>query len=196
MSSDTGSFEERVNNFVVDLYEIGGLKFGDFKMKVGINSPVYLDLRVLASHPKILETLALLLWEFAGPLVERDHICGVPYNALPIATIIAAKHNIPMLIRRKEAKNYGTKKLIEGQFTEGQTCVIIEDVVTSGSSILETVQDLENEGLKVTAAVVIVDRGQGGKKNLADQGLTVHNLLTLSKVSTCYLDMPQNSLLI
>ncbi|XP_071443411.1 uridine 5'-monophosphate synthase [Hetaerina americana] len=176
------SLEQKLNNLVIDLYKIGALKFGDFKMKVGINSPVYVDLRVLVSHPKVLETLSLLLWEYAEPHVKGDHLCGVPYNALSITTIISVHHNIPMLIRRKEAKKYGTKKLIEGVFQEGDKCIIIEDIVTSGSSIMETVKDLENVGLKVSGAVVIVDRGQGGMKNLADNGINAHSMLTLTKM--------------
>lgn len=87
-----------------------------------------------------------------------------------------------MLLRRKEAKDYGTSKMIEGKFNQGDTCIIVEDVVTSGSSILETVRDLEREGLKVTTAVVTVDRQQGGVKNLADRGIKMRSLTSLTQI--------------
>ena len=79
--------------------------------------------------------------------IEYKHICGVPYTALPIATLLSIKQQKPMLIRRKEAKAYGTKKLIEGKYSAGDSCLIIEDIITSGSSILETVSDLRADGI-------------------------------------------------
>lgn len=85
-----------------------------------------------------------------------------------------------MLVRRKEAKAYGTKKLVEGIFSAGDTCLIVEDVVTSGSSILDTVKDLQREGIVITDAVVVVDREQGGVANIAKHSVRMHSLFTLS----------------
>ncbi|XP_055609028.1 uridine 5'-monophosphate synthase-like [Uranotaenia lowii] len=172
------------------LFEINAFKFGDFKMKVGINSPVYFDLRVIVSYPDVMETVAELLTEFIRKtkVDTGAHLCGVPYTALPVATLISIKANKPMLIRRKEAKTYGTKKLIEGKFNAGDKCLIIEDVVTSGSSILDTVNDLRAEGLVVTDAIVVVDREQGGVQNTEEQGVRMHSLFTLSFLLNVLLD--------
>lgn len=113
---------------------------------------------------------------------DLTHICGVPYTALPIATAISLDSKIPMLMRRKEAKSYGTKKMIEGIYKMGDTPIIIEDIITSGSSILEVVKDLKNEGLNVTTALVVLDREQGGRKNLENAGITVKSLFTITQL--------------
>jgi uridine monophosphate synthetase len=86
----------------------------------------------------------------------------------------------PMLIRRKEAKGYGTKKLIEGNFQQNESCLIIEDVVTTGSSVLETATDLRSEGLVIEDAIIVVNREQGGEENIANREIKMHSLFTLS----------------
>ena len=111
-----------------------------------------------------------------------SRICGVPYTALPLATLISVEEKIPMLMKRKEAKSYGTKKLIEGIFLPGENCVIIEDVITSGSSILETVDVLKKENLSVTEAYVLIDREQGGKKNLENHESKVKSLFVITQL--------------
>ncbi|XP_060522665.1 uridine 5'-monophosphate synthase isoform X2 [Cylas formicarius] len=87
-----------------------------------------------------------------------------------------------MVMRRKEAKDYGTKKLIEGVFKQGDRCLIVEDVVTSGSSILETVKDLNREGIKCRDAIVLLNREQGGEKHLERHGIKMHAILTLTEL--------------
>uniref|UniRef100_H2ZRL8 Uridine monophosphate synthetase n=1 Tax=Latimeria chalumnae TaxID=7897 RepID=H2ZRL8_LATCH len=114
--------------------------------------------------------------------VNYDSICGVPYTALPLATIICSSNEIPMLLRRKEAKDYGTRRLVEGTITPGQVCLIIEDVVTSGSSVFETTEVLKKEGLVVKDAIVLIDREQGGKARLEEAGICLHSVCSLSRL--------------
>ena len=168
---------------IKELYAIEGVKFGDFTLKSGIQSPIYFDLRVVVSYPKLMAKVSELLWEAAQQgTAEFKSVCGVPYTALPLATCISVSQNIPMLIRRKEAKDYGTKKMIEGKFEKGEKCLIIEDVVTSGGSVLETVESLEGVGLKVTDAVVLLNREQGGSERLKQNGVNLHSVITISEV--------------
>ncbi|CAF2103430.1 unnamed protein product [Rotaria magnacalcarata] len=170
-------------NLVLQLYDIEAFKFGSFKLKTGLQSPIYIDLRVIISYPDILRSVAVHMNEILKRSnVSFDSICGVPYTALPIASIICADYNRPMLIRRKEVKNYGTKKLIEGKFQTNDRCIIIEDIVTSGSSVIETADSLRAEGLQITDAIVFFDREQNGENNLQKRNIRLHRVLKISEV--------------
>lgn len=172
---------ESKKEFFLECYKLGIIKFGRFTLKSGIESPFYVDLRPLASDPKILKKLANYLLEKL-PLDNFDIICGVPYAALPMATAMSLESYIPLIIKRKEAKSYGTKKLIEGIYEKGQNCLLVEDVITSGKSLVETIEEVENEGIKVSDIVVVLDRQQGGKEKLEAKGYKVHSLFNISEV--------------
>lgn len=166
--------------FFLSAYKLGIIKFGKFTLKSGIQSPFYVDLRPLVSDPGILRTLSHQLLEVSRN-DRYDLICGVPYAALPMAASMSLESGLPLIMKRKEAKGYGTKKLIEGIYSEGQNCLVVEDVITSGKSLLETIPEIEKEGLKVTDIVVVLDREQGGKQLLEAQGYRVHVLLSITE---------------
>jgi orotate phosphoribosyltransferase len=171
-------------SFLIDkLMEIGAVKFGQFTLKSGITSPIYIDLRLLVSFPSLLKLAAEEIWNVVKHL-SFDLVCGVPYTALPMATAISLQHDTPMIMRRKEAKEHGTKKIIEGVYQPGQKCLILEDLITSGISIFETIQSLEAESIVVKDVAVLIDREQGGRQKLQSKGYQLHSVLRLSDLLT------------
>ncbi|VDP90445.1 unnamed protein product [Echinostoma caproni] len=119
----------------------------------------------------------------AEPADPAELICGVPYSALPIATCMAIRENLPMVMCRKEAKSYGTKQMVEGTWKPGQHCLVVEDVITSGASLASVVELLRNEGMSVSRALVLVDRENGGADILRSKHkLSVTSLFTLTEL--------------
>ncbi|GJQ09497.1 hypothetical protein GpartN1_g1288.t1 [Galdieria partita] len=166
---------------IVELYDKQVIQVGSFKLKSGITSPIYIDLRVTISYPSLLRRVVSCLQDICRSL-SYDILCGVPYTALPFATLLSVENGIPMVMRRKEVKDYGTKKAIEGVFQPNQVCLIIEDLITSGSSVLETLGPLVKEGLLVKDVVVLLDREQGGEDNLAKHNIRLHSVLKMTDI--------------
>lgn len=166
---------------ILQLHQIQAIEFGQFKLKSGVVSPFYLDLRKIVSFPKLLQVVSKKLANLIKD-VPHELICGVPYAALSFATGAAMELGKPMIMKRKERKKYGTKKIVEGVYEAGQSCLVIEDTVTSGISLIETFNGLEEAGLKVNQAAIIVDRLQGGVEALEARGYEVHTLLTIQDI--------------
>lgn len=160
------------------LLRIGVVRFGDFTLKDGRHSPFYLDMRILVSHPAALARVARAMLQRAERLAY-DRLAGLPYAGLPIAVAMALIGERPMIYARKEAKDYGTRRLIEGEFAAGERALMIDDVVTSGGAKLDAVTPFRDAGLVVEDVLVIVDRSAGGAAALAAAGLRLHSVLTV-----------------
>lgn len=170
-----------LDQLILEMFDRQMIKFGEFTLKSGKKSFIYADIRTAISYPSIFRNLCNLLAEKLDSL-KYDHICGVPYSALAFASAIAYEQQIPMLLKRKEAKDYGTKKILEGVYRAGERCVIIEDVVTTGMSIGETTAVLEAEKITVSDIICFLDREQGGRENLAAKGYNLHAIIRLTEV--------------
>lgn len=177
----------QIRTIILQLYDMGGVRFGQFPLKSKIISPIYIDLRLTISNPSLLIAIAETLRNCI-PQCSYDLLCGVPWAAVPLATTISIKHNIPLLLVRKEKKQYGTAKQLEGIYTKGQRCLLVEDVITSGASILETAASLEEHGVIVQDAVVFVDREQGGRRNLLKKKIQLHSIVSLTSIVNILLE--------
>jgi len=163
------------------LLEAGCIKFGEFTLKSGLKSPIYIDLRQIISYPKLLEQVGAAYLPLLKGL-KFDRIAGLPYAAIPIATAISLQGGYPMIYPRKEAKEYGTRAEIEGEYHPGETVVIIDDLATTGGSKFEAIEKLTAAGLKVRDVVVLVDRQSGAKESLAEAGFCLHAVVTISEL--------------
>ena len=139
----------------------------EFTLKSGVKTHIYINLKNLIAIPSLLSAITQEMSNLINseyPDLTNISFCGVPYGAIPLATNLSIIMNIPQIMVRKEgAKGYGTKKRVEGMI-KGNRIILIEDVVTTGTSIKETIQLLNEEGIEVVAAFSIVNRGDRDKK--------------------------------
>ncbi len=155
----------------------GAIKFGDFILTSGKRSSYYVDIKEAATNPEVLDQIS---GEFAQR-VKASIIAGMELGAVPLMVATAMKLKIPYIIVRKE-RSHGTMSLIIGKFAPGTEIDVIEDVVTTGNSVLKTVLILRENGAVVRRAYCVVDREEGGMELLEKNDIELFPLIRISDI--------------
>jgi uridine monophosphate synthetase len=169
------------HHLALTLADIGCVRFGDFTLRSGQRSPVYIDLRLLVSHPNVLRDVARAYAQLLRPLAF-DRLAAIPYAALPIGTAVSLELGCPLIYPRKEVKGYGTRRAVEGEFQKGERAAVLDDLITTGTSKLEAIAPLEELGLQLEDVVVLIDREQGGRRYLGERGYRLHAVFGLGEM--------------
>jgi orotate phosphoribosyltransferase len=168
------------NQALIDaLREADAVQFGEFDLAHGGTSEYYVDKYLFETDPNCLETVAEA---FASRLESDDKIAGVALGAVPLAAATSVAASAPYVIVRKQRKDYGTANLVEGRLEEGEEVVVVEDIVTTGTSLVEAVEALREAGATVERALVVVDRQEGGRENVEDADLEMEALVTAEEL--------------
>lgn len=175
-----------VKEFAIFLQESGAMKFGSFKLSSGKESAYYIDLRIVPSFPhqfrKMIKNLQDLISENIG-LDNFDCIASVPTSGLVIASALAIETVKPLVYVRQKVKDYGTGSLIEGKIPEGSRTLLVDDVSTTGLSLLNAIKALKSSKMIVTDAFVIVNRFEGAKELLASENVKLHEVTDVIALS-------------
>jgi uridine monophosphate synthetase len=170
-----------VSHLADRLFQAGCVKFGTFTLKSGLSSPIYIDLRLLVTHPSLLREVARAMAPIAENL-DFDRLGAIPYGGLPIGVALSLEMDRPLIYPRREVKQHGTKRAIEGAFQPGETVLLVDDLISGGDSKVEAAGQLESAGLNVRDVLVLVDRQQGGAADLAERGYDLHAVLQLEEM--------------
>lgn len=167
------------NTLTKGVYEIAHLT-GEFKLRSGITSNEYFDKYQFESDPTLLKAIVA---EMADQIPEgTELLAGLEMGGIAIATALSMHTGIPAVFVRKKAKEYGTCKLAEGPDVHGKRLLIVEDVITSGGQVIISSGELKEQGAIVENVACVIDREQGGKEALADKGLTMTSVFTMSEL--------------
>lgn len=161
------------------LLEAGCVRFGQFTLKSGLISPIYLDLRRLVGYPRLLDQAAAAYVLLLKGL-SFDRLAALPYAALPIGAAVSLKGDWPLVYPRKETKDYGTMAVVEGVYVDGEQVVILDDLATTGGSKFEAIERLNAAGLRARDVVVLIDRQSGAGAALAERGFRMHSVFLLT----------------
>ena len=176
---------------IIDLFDIGCLLFGEYVQASGAVFNYYIDLRQIISDPNLFHRV---LHSYSDLLEQLnfDRIAGIPYGSLPTATGLSLALHKPLIYPRKEVKAHGARRLIEGDFNEGDQVVVVDDILITGGSVLEGIAKLESSGLVVKNVVVFIDHGgqrdRRARERLESQGYQVHAVLDIARITQVLLE--------
>ena len=178
---------EFVKEFATFLYQNGAIKFGNFKLSSGKDSPYYIDLRVVPSFPhqfrKMVKTLQDSISEKIG-FDNFDCIASVPTSGLVIASALAVETVKPLIYIRQKPKDYGTENVIEGKISEGSRVLLVDDVGTTGLSLLNAIKALKASKMTVTDAFTIINRFEGARELLASENVRLYEITDIMALSS------------
>jgi len=168
------------------LVKVGCLKFGVFKLTSGKLSPYYIDLRLIPSFPGGMKKVISIYASIANDEIGAgnfERIAGIPTAGMPFASVLAYKLSKPFLYVREAAKTHGRERRIEGVLSPGDRVLLVDDLITSGKSIVEAANILRGEGGMVSDALVLIDREEGGFENLSKVGVKLHSFMRISGIA-------------
>jgi len=175
-----------VKEFATFLYQKKIIRFGDFTLASGKKSPYYIDLRLVPSFPheyrKMIKGLQNLIADDIG--FENFHsLVSVPTGGLVVAASLATEIVKPLIYVRKQAKEHGTGKAVEGVTCQDMKLLMIEDVVTSGGSVINAIKSIKEEKMVITDAYAVIDRMEGATQALQAEDVNLHSLLTINDIT-------------
>jgi orotate phosphoribosyltransferase len=177
---------EFVKEFATFLHQNGALKFGDYTLSSGKNSSYYVDLRLVSSFPhqfrKMVKKLQDLISEEIG-FDNFDCLASVPTGGLVIASALAMETVKPLIYVRTKPKEHGTTKSIEGVIRKGMKVLMIDDVATTGHSVIDSIKQLKDAGIVVNDVYVILNRLEGAEKALKLEGIKMHQLTDIMQIT-------------
>lgn len=153
---------------------------GDFLLRSGQRSREYFDKYRFESDPQLLDCIVAELQQLLPS--DAEVLAGLELGGIPLATALALRTGLPLAFVRKKAKEYGTCKRVEGAEVAGRAVVVVEDVVTSGGQVVDSIAALRDEGARVEVALCVVDREQGGVQLLAEHGIELRALFRASEL--------------
>jgi len=177
---------EFVKEFAIFLHQNDIIKFGDFTLTSGKNSSYYIDLRLVPSYPhqfrKMIKNLQNLIIEKTG-LDNFDSLASVPTGGLVVTSALAIEVVKPLIYVRNKPKEHGTTKSIEGKISAGMKVVMVDDIATTGTSVLNGIKQLKESGLLISDVYVIVNRLEGADKALDDIDVQIHQLTDILEIT-------------